>query len=311
MPTFACPDCGLVFACKQNLQKHVAKGVCKKPELKCLKCNKEFTRRYRFNVHVAKCTYGDPSTVASASGESNAGGAVIVNADDINVEILDFDKTSIQAVLDFISTSADAQKRLRDAFECGCLHEELTRVTHFAGPLENRNVVSFDGKGVYMKVVSEHEPLLFDASTGVVLIIERNVRIADDPVIREVLGVTEGEVLGLALTTRQRKYETQQVRMVLENGGRYIMVRRPQPLASVAEPRRFWNTRTRNCVAAQQGWQCNICDVTLTSAYDIDHEVPLFKGGADEYCNLQALCVPCHRNKTSAERSVNRVLLPN
>jgi HNH endonuclease len=309
MGVFKCPDCSVEFACKQNLNNHVEKAICKKPviEHRCV-CGKLFCRPCRLATHAAKCSKAKASPASSS----------VQNGDNVNIngvnsasEVLDFDKTSEQAVIDFVSSDEDARQRLCEAFECGCLHEEITRLTHFEGPLENRNVVSVDNKGAFMKVIYRGVQLNTDVARCVMLIIERNVRIANDPVVRDVLDVSDGDVLSVAQTARQYKYETQQVRMVLENSGLYMMIHRPQPPEDVKNPRRVWNTRTRNCVAAQQGWQCNICDVNLPSAFDIDHEVPLFKGGADEYCNLQALCVPCHRNKTAAERSKGVVLLPS
>jgi 5-methylcytosine-specific restriction protein A len=36
---------------------------------------------------------------------------------------------------------------------------------------------------------------------------------------------------------------------------------------------------------------------------ETDHIVPLHKGGKDEWSNLQALCVSCHRAKTAREAS--------
>ena len=36
--------------------------------------------------------------------------------------------------------------------------------------------------------------------------------------------------------------------------------------------------------------------------YDIDHVVPVWKGGLDEPENLQAICPACHRRKTNRER---------
>ena len=34
-------------------------------------------------------------------------------------------------------------------------------------------------------------------------------------------------------------------------------------------------------------------------ATDLDHVVPLFKGGADDQTNLQGLCPTCHEKKTA------------
>ncbi len=39
----------------------------------------------------------------------------------------------------------------------------------------------------------------------------------------------------------------------------------------------------------------------VSPAAEVDHMVPLFKGGADEYSNWQGLCVPCHKVKTAKD----------
>ena len=39
---------------------------------------------------------------------------------------------------------------------------------------------------------------------------------------------------------------------------------------------------------------------------ELDHIVPLIDGGLDVDTNLQALCKPCHRNKTQAEAAHRR-----
>jgi 5-methylcytosine-specific restriction protein A len=36
----------------------------------------------------------------------------------------------------------------------------------------------------------------------------------------------------------------------------------------------------------------------VTEATQVDHIVPLFKGGTDAWHNLQSLCEPCHEEKT-------------
>ncbi|MGF6957988.1 HNH endonuclease [Paraburkholderia youngii] len=36
----------------------------------------------------------------------------------------------------------------------------------------------------------------------------------------------------------------------------------------------------------------------VTEATEVDHIVPLFKGGTDAPGNLQSLCEPCHAAKT-------------
>ena len=57
----------------------------------------------------------------------------------------------------------------------------------------------------------------------------------------------------------------------------------------------------RRAIAIRQGWGCNVCRCDLAE-YDVDHIIPLWKGGADEDANRQAVCVACHRQKTDRER---------
>ena len=64
----------------------------------------------------------------------------------------------------------------------------------------------------------------------------------------------------------------------------------------------------RRQIAQRQGWKCanpdGGCLLTVELAeYDVDHVVPIWKGGSDEPENLQALCPACHRRKTDRERA--------
>ena len=48
------------------------------------------------------------------------------------------------------------------------------------------------------------------------------------------------------------------------------------------------------CVHCEERHQISI-------ATQLDHIVPLFKGGEDDYPNLQGLCDPCHDAKTAQD----------
>tara|TARA_Y100000389_G_C17344130_1_gene454928 strand:+ start:252 stop:686 length:435 start_codon:yes stop_codon:yes gene_type:complete len=61
----------------------------------------------------------------------------------------------------------------------------------------------------------------------------------------------------------------------------------------------------RRKIAQRQNWRCasTTCDlVGELEGYDLDHIIPLWKGGEDADDNLQALCPACHRRKTDLER---------
>ncbi len=63
---------------------------------------------------------------------------------------------------------------------------------------------------------------------------------------------------------------------------------------------------------AQRG-KCAICRKRLQGKYEIDHIIPLARGGANRRSNLQILCSPCNRSKNVKDpidymRSVGRLL---
>ena len=58
---------------------------------------------------------------------------------------------------------------------------------------------------------------------------------------------------------------------------------------------------TKKMVASNQGWKCGSCNQMLDYTYEIDHHIPLFKGGSNEVSNLIALCRNCHGKKTLLE----------
>ena len=60
---------------------------------------------------------------------------------------------------------------------------------------------------------------------------------------------------------------------------------------------------TKKMVASNQEWKCGSCNQTLDYTYEIDHHVPLFKGGSNEINNLIALCRNCHGKKTLLENT--------
>jgi 5-methylcytosine-specific restriction endonuclease McrA len=55
-------------------------------------------------------------------------------------------------------------------------------------------------------------------------------------------------------------------------------------------------------IASQQRWQCGNCNNLLDNTYEVDHIIPLYKGGSNELHNLTALCRNCHGVKTFKDK---------
>jgi len=64
----------------------------------------------------------------------------------------------------------------------------------------------------------------------------------------------------------------------------------------------------KKIVASRQQWRCSQCDDVLSSAYQVDHTIPLCDGGADDIANCTAMCANCHALKTQAEHVARRRL---
>ena len=67
------------------------------------------------------------------------------------------------------------------------------------------------------------------------------------------------------------------------------------PKAQYGKP---WQ-RLRKLVLARDGWRCRSCG--RPGALEVDHRVPLRRGGTDHPDNLQALCRSCHIEKSRRE----------
>jgi hypothetical protein len=62
------------------------------------------------------------------------------------------------------------------------------------------------------------------------------------------------------------------------------------------------NSKTKKLVASRQNWRCGICGRQLDETFEVDHVIPLYKGGSNSMENLVALDPICHRKKTRADR---------
>ena len=86
--------------------------------------------------------------------------------------------------------------------------------------------------------------------------------------------------------------ESEQARRALE--------RTVRDLATQPRQRRV-TERTKKRVASGQQWKCAACAEVLSSAFQVDHVVPLWQGGGNDEGNLRALCPNCHALKTQDE----------
>ena len=55
----------------------------------------------------------------------------------------------------------------------------------------------------------------------------------------------------------------------------------------------------RRRVLDRDGWRCCACG--RAGRLEVDHRLPLARGGSNRPSNLQTLCFPCHRTKTRGE----------
>lgn len=62
----------------------------------------------------------------------------------------------------------------------------------------------------------------------------------------------------------------------------------------------------KKIVAANQQWLCGICGKTLDETYEVDHIVPLCKGGSNDLDNLMALDPICHKKKTLHQQYIEK-----
>ena len=73
--------------------------------------------------------------------------------------------------------------------------------------------------------------------------------------------------------------------------------------AVAAKPQRLpLPAKTRKTVAFNQQYLCAGCGCLLPPEHEIDHIVPVALNGSDALSNLQALCKPCHQQKTRDQR---------
>ena len=66
--------------------------------------------------------------------------------------------------------------------------------------------------------------------------------------------------------------------------------------------RQYISPLVKKRVAARQRWRCAVCKELLDETFEIDHIVPLFRGGTNDEINLQTLCKRDHTLKSALEQ---------
>lgn len=69
--------------------------------------------------------------------------------------------------------------------------------------------------------------------------------------------------------------------------------------------RRRVTCRMKKEAAARAKWRCECCAMIVNANYEIDHVIPLYRGGDNRVQNLQCLCPDCHRSKTASDRALS------
>lgn len=74
------------------------------------------------------------------------------------------------------------------------------------------------------------------------------------------------------------------------------------PSFTVSIPATVKRNKLRRFAVAGDSAVCSFCgDVCEAGRVDVDHVIPLAKGGADALSNVRVLCRACHVQKTDAD----------
>lgn len=83
---------------------------------------------------------------------------------------------------------------------------------------------------------------------------------------------------------------------------RNVICSPPQTIEQSKKPKRQnFSQSMRLKIACEQDWKCGICTEKLPSTFQVDHIIPVFRGGDNSRENGMALCVSCHATKTQNE----------
>lgn len=105
-------------------------------------------------------------------------------------------------------------------------------------------------------------------------------------------------------------YRNNEFPITLRNGERVYYSSTP----STPGARRSFTSAEQLQIMKNCGYKCALCQSHADVGVELDHIVPLWKGGTHSMGNAQVLCVSCHADKTAAEateRAQSSVGTPN
>ena len=78
----------------------------------------------------------------------------------------------------------------------------------------------------------------------------------------------------------------------------------PEPGEALATKRKSFSPLVSKQVAARQRFRCAICNRLFDDQlWDLDHIVPLFRGGSNDLSNIRAICRACHMQVSATQRA--------
>jgi len=89
---------------------------------------------------------------------------------------------------------------------------------------------------------------------------------------------------------------------MIEYPTKQIKINEPAIFKETVDNKRHVSESTKKLVASNQKWQCGLCHGILDETYEVDHIIPLYRGGTNNIDNLMALDPICHRKKTNSDR---------
>ena len=78
----------------------------------------------------------------------------------------------------------------------------------------------------------------------------------------------------------------------------------PEPGEALATKRKSVSPLVSKQEAARQRFRCAICNRLFDDQlWDLDHIVPLFRGGSNHLSNIRAICRACHMQVSATQRA--------